>query len=512
MFDTTAALPDLTQQFRLTPNLGTAAEVISAALLSGNKESATDAVNFVLSRREEAPRTLLLMAGGLAGDGQPFRSHLENDRAKVAKTRQLLRLQPNNPLLWSDMARHLAAHGERKRAERCMRVALSLAPNHRWMLRTAARFMVHSGDPLAAQQLLVRHPNTKNDPWLISAELACAQVAGRAPKFWRQAKDFVRVSSVAPRHLSELATAIAMLELESGARKQARRLVHKGLVAPTENTLAQVFWATENRHLNDGFGLDNLVRNMDDAYEADYQLNITGGDIDSALLAARTWLDDEPFAARPCIEIAYVATLLDDYPTALDMEKRVKTIDNRVPLTLELNAVYAELSAGGLSWGKDDSRLERIRTRLLTIVDQEDADPYHALADLGLWNYRYGDPRVGFKIYQAAIASAQKLHLNEPAAAAAIFAAREAILVQDPKAPTVLQQARDLMSKSTHKACEFYLRKVEALAEAPEKAKEILSPESASEFMRRPVPKTPNVRFEISKNGATIWVPKKRGR
>lgn len=511
-YDTSAALPALTQQFNLTPNLGTAAEVISAALLTRNREVAADAAEFVLSRGDEAPKTLRLMASGLVTGEQPFRPHLENDRVKVAQTRQLLRLYPNNPVLWSDLARHHAVHGDRGRAKRCMQVALSLAPDHRWMLRTAARFMVHHGDPIAAQQLLIRHPKTRSDPWLLAAELACAQVAGRAPKYWRQAKDVVRASSLPPRHLSEIATAVAMMELESGARKQARRLVHKGLVDPTENTLAQVFWATENRHLNDGFGLDSLVRKLDDAYEADYRLSITDGDIDGALKSARVWHDDEPFAARPCVEIAYVATLLDDYQTTLDMEERVRTIDGQAPVTLELNAVYAELSSGGLSWEKDATRLERVRTRLLSLMEQEGSDPYHAIADWGLWNYRYGDQRVGYEAYQSAISTALRLRQNEAAAAAAIFAAREAILAGDPAAPNVLQKARDLMAKSTHRACEFYLRKVEALVNAPENARLILTPQSAGQFMKRPEPKVPKVRFEITKAGATIWVPKNGSR
>lgn len=508
-YDVTLGLPELAQHFALEPNLGTAAEVISAALLAGEKQRAVEAAEFVLERQDEAPKTLLSMASGLITEGQPFRQHLDNDRIKVAQTRRLLRLNPKNPVLWSDMARHYAAHGDRERAKRCMKVALSLAPNHRWMLRTAARFMVHHGDPVAAQQLLVRHPKTKSDPWLLAAELACAQVAGRPPKFWRQAKEFVRTHSVPPRHLSELATAVAMMELEGGARKLARRLVQKGLVDPTENTLAQVFWATENRHLSDGFELDLLVRTLDDAYEADYQLGIANGDINSALESARTWHDDEPFAARPCMEIAYVATLLDDYATTLDMEACVRTIDGQIPLTLELNAVFAELSAGGLSWQKDARRIEYIRSRLLAIIASDGVDPYHAIADWGLWNYRYGDPRVGREAYQAAISAALKQHRNEAAAAAAIFAAREAILADDENSLVVLQQARDLMGKSTHKACEFYLRKVEALAAAPEKATEILDPQSAPAFIQVPEKKAPKVRFEISKEGATIWVPKR---
>ena len=256
-------------QFEHAPSIGTAAELVSSALLDGKPEVAAPAAAFLLQHQDVVPSTLIQLAKSVAGNpGEGFISasiRVEH----IAKTRQMLRFNPNNPVLWSDMARHFASLGDKRRAYRCMKTALHLAPNHRWIVRTTARFLVHQMDPVAAQKLLIAHPRTRTDPWLIAAELACAQVAERPPKFWKQATEMLRQGSLPPRHLSELATAVAMMELEEGERKRARKYIQKGLLDPTENTLAQVYWAKENRRLNDGFQLDQLVRSTNDAYEAD---------------------------------------------------------------------------------------------------------------------------------------------------------------------------------------------------------------------------------------------------
>lgn len=496
------------EQFALHQNIGTAAELLATALLAGKADEASNAATFILDHQEAAPLTLIQLAHSVAGDSQAFHPSIAASGLRIAKTRQLLRLQPDNPVLWSDMARHHASLGDRRHALKCMKTAIGLAPNHRWMLRTYSRFLAHQENPVAAHKLLSGHPRTRQDPWLIAAELACAQVAGRVPSFWRQATDILRLEKHSPLHLSELSTAVAMMELEAGNRRRAKKLVQKGLVSPTENTLAQVFWAKENRHLSDGFGLEDLVRSAEDAYEAKSQLNILNGSLLEAFNSALTWSADEPFAARPCIETAYVASLLDDHDTPTRMAGMVKQIDGRSDPTLELNVIFATLSSGKLSWDKSASEIMRIKRRLLYTISQADGNSYHAAANLGLWYYRFGNPENGRETYQQAIAIAQKSHLIEAAAMAAIFAAREAILASDPTSTAALGQAKDLVAKAKNMAAEFYLRKIETLASKPEDASSILNPVSAHEFLAERKPKGKPFRVEKKSDGKVIlWVP-----
>jgi tetratricopeptide (TPR) repeat protein len=491
-------------EFEKQPTIGMAADLISTALLAGKIEKSNSAVKFILEHESDTPHNLFNLAISISNkDSTTNVEHLL--QLSIAQIRELLRLYPRNPVLWSDMARHYASIGNKQRASKCMQAALQLAPDHRWILRTSARFLVHQGDPIAAHKLLARHPRTRHDPWLIAAELACAQVAGRAPKYWKQAGDILKLNAVAPIHLSELAIAVAMMELETGERKKAKKCVTRGLISPTENTLAQVFWAKENRHLRDGFKLDELVRSAKDAYEADYQLNIANGELILALESAKTWSDDEPFAARPKSEIAYVASILDDYELAEKMTSEVERLGEDQDQTLALNKTFAMLSSGKLSREAHGDELDNLRDKLVSMVN-ENEDSYHALANLGLWHYRYGEIDAGRGYYQRAMQAAQKLHSLEASALAATFFAREAILSHDAAASSVLLAANELAKKAKNKASEFYLRKLDALMLNPSKAGEILTPKSAMKYIKVES-RSPEFRIEKTSKGDVLWVP-----
>ncbi len=488
--------------FEQSPSVGTAAELITTSVLSNNTEVAQDATTYILQHENEVPHALLnLVKAATDGDTATATQY-------VTRTRILLRIHQDNPLLWADMARHYAGLGNKRQSYRCMQTALSLAPNHRWMLRAAARSLVHQDEATAAHKLLSNHPRTRNDSWLIAAELACAHVANRPPKYWRQAYDIVKRDTVAPIHISELATAIAMMELESGDHKKARKNILKGLVSPTENTLAQIYWAKENRHLNNGYRLDEKVRSATDAYEADYRQSILQGDFLAALASAETWCKDEPFAARPKYEMAYIASLLDDYALTEKITSVVAQLDGYIDPGLEMNKTFATISSGRLSPERDASEIEKLKSKIIRATNMKNENAYHAMANLGLWHYRFGNPTIGRECYQTAIRTAQKQNFSEAATMAAIFAAREAILSKSDAGGEILNQATELVKKSKFKASEFYLRKLEALQQTPDKALEILSPASATRFLET-VTKAPQYRIEKTEDGIVLWVSSK---
>lgn len=462
-------------------SLGTASEALAEGLLERNSEATKSAATFILHRASQAPGPLLTLARDASGGALPGPQSTADD---VTRLRALLRLSPRNAAVWADMARHYASEGNKRQALKCMKTALQLAPDHRWMLRTAARFLVHQENAEAAHRLLANHPRSKGDPWLIAAELACAHVAGKAPKFWKLANDILRFDRFGPAHVSELATAIGMMELEAGNRKQARKLVNRGLIAPTENTLAQVLWAKEAKHLGDGTAkLDTLIRAREDAFEAEFKVSLRRGDLQTALAACQSWTSDEPFAARPKHEKTYLAALLDDHQSIIRIAEEVTRIDGRVSVGIELNLIFARLSAG--TYDPDDlDQLKRDEARLLGLVKAGGPVAMHALANLALFNYRYGNPEVGKVLYREAIDLARKIEGHESAAHAAIFAAREALLTGEETADVQLSEAIDLAKRSGNEACLFYTRKLQAVAAAPELSGQILSPSSASQFLK----------------------------
>ena len=497
--------------FESDPSIGSAAEALSASILAPMAVDAKAAARFVIANSDVAPHSLVELANFAVAPGDQTETPATLPTSSVARTRALLRILPTSAALWSDMARHHASQGNKRQANRCMTTALALAPNHRWMLRTAARFFVHQKESTTAHKLLANHPRTRSDPWLMAAELACAQVAGRAPKFWRQANEILRFDRFAPVHVSELATAVGMMELEAGERKKARKLVHRGLVDPTENALAQVCWATEQRHLDESPNIDRLVKSARDAYEAEFKLKVQQGELVAALDSGRRWKEDEPFSARPMAEMAFVSSLLDAHDLTIEMANQVQRLDGAVDGTLELNRMFAVLSSNRLSPVVDGTEIERVKLRLLHLVEHSEQRSYHALANLGLWHYRFGSPIQGREIYRIAVDAARKSHSNEAAAFAAVFAAREAVLAGDPESAEDLALARALAEKAKSKACAFYVRKLDALAVAPDKESLILSPESAATFVCN-VAKKREMKVSRTKTGYVITLVNDSGK
>lgn len=500
--------------FEREPSIGTAADLIAAASMAGETDSIEQAAKFVLVNANQSPQTLLALAHSLmdapvAPNGVPLVGTRSN-RNVIAHTRTLLRLHPENPVLWSDMARHYASHGNRREAKRCINVALQLAPNHRWMLRIATRFLVHAGEADEAHRLLAQHPRTPKDPWLIAAELATAQVAQRPPKFWRQGNDIIKLGGIAPLHLSELATAVGMFELEAGEAKKARRLVEMALRDPTENTLAQVSWARESKHLKGASVLDDLVQHASNAFEADFRLKVLAGDLFGAKVAGEQWAFDEPFAARPISGLAFISSIFDDYDQTVELAEQVRRLDGRIDTTLEMNTLFAKMSSSRLSIEKNRREIESIHTRLMAFAEERNA--FHAMANLALWHYRFGQAPVGAELYQKAISILEKTGKLESAALAAAYAAREAILVRQPDAQVLLEQAKVLAKRSRYAAAEFYVRKLDHLLLSPDKGAEILSPATAIRYLSASKPKPSTVRLIKGQNGPILLVPPRPAR
>ena len=229
-----------------------AVELITAALLYRTPEAGKEAALFLMSQEEHdsLPRRL---AEQLVGElhrpveGQiDLRLPIEEpvDRFTVRRLRSELRQNPNNPLGWADLAHAHASLGNLKSATHSMRVALALNSQARMILRSASRLYVHCDEPDRAHDLISRADRTRSDPWLLAAELATAHVAERTSKLTRVAKRMVQDKSLLPFHITELAGALATLELEAGRDRKARQLFRLSLADPTDNSVAQAQWAS----------------------------------------------------------------------------------------------------------------------------------------------------------------------------------------------------------------------------------------------------------------------------
>lgn len=265
-------LDRLHDAFLARPSVGRAAELTGAAALAARPEVAGDAAEYLLMHAEETTPMALKAARRVIGlESMPRPEETAEGPAGVdAMQGELRRLRavvkegPRSPFAHLDLARVYSTLGQRERAERHLRIALALAPQHRLILRGAARYYVHAHEPQEAVRLLRRQAVTPNDPWLIAAEISAAMVAEIAPKFVRRGRDLLESKAFTPLHTSELAASLATLELTDGKAKRGRKLFEQALERPTDNALAQAQWAAPQVRLDlDQVRLQDVARNFE---------------------------------------------------------------------------------------------------------------------------------------------------------------------------------------------------------------------------------------------------------
>ena len=319
-------LEDARVRFEDAPALITASELVSSAIVHLEPSRGLDAAQFLLARRSELMPEVIRQAEWITNDPLTIRgpppissdanlsSGLDVARRVIATRRIQLRLWPRDPISWRDLARAYAVTGHTKKASRAMDVALQLSPNHRVVLRLAARLAFHLGRADEAYTHIARHPRTKTDPWLMATELAFAQIVDRSPRFARDGYRFVDEARYSPGHLSELAGALATLDLAAGKHRRARGLFRRSLEDPTENAVAQVEWA---KRTEPSLVVPQMARQVPNSFEAHYWRARRAGNWAVAVACAKDWLLDEPFSSRPATYGSSIAAMaLDDYSAA----------------------------------------------------------------------------------------------------------------------------------------------------------------------------------------------------
>lgn len=510
-----------------TKSLGVAVDALNVALVASNGELASAAASIIDKKRTELPKTVVDLADRVLGRIPNELPILPSFRmfhgGQVRELRELLRAFPQSPLLHLDIARHFVTLGCRDKAARAVAAALTLAPHNRVVLRSAARFYSFVGEKDRAYALIRNAARTQADPWLIAAEIALSQEVNRPPLHWSKGRDFLERASVAPIHLSELATAVGTIELMSGNRKKARKLFAQGLRGPTANSLAQARWAELRMGMELVTAEPIAPQVVDHAFEARTLQAFNTGDMATALQAARNWFHVEPFSPLAASAVAHIGGLMDDYKTVMEHAELCRHVHPN-DVSLRNNYLYAWISSGEIfrsgasivSNDDDDDDDDDVPIRVVKNVVSElrgyiedgGYSAVHALANLGLLAYRLGQPETGRTLYDQTIQLARRGNLAaHHAAAAAVFHAREAILAGVPWASETIATARGLAKsggsgQSPAPSITFYMKKIEALAKDPQLAPQILSAESATAFAPAKLPVS--LKLETKKDGGLI--------
>jgi len=448
-----------------------AVEFVGTALLLGVGDRAADAAEF-LAKNATLPSTELL--GQLTTDttstdqAKSVQQHsdralaternlMERSAKRVAQCRVELDRDPRNAIAWSELARAYTRLGLDARAERAMRVALSLAPTSRYLLRAAACLYANIGQPEQGHAILTAAALTPDDPWLLAAELATANAADISPRFSKRARLMVERREFAPFQLSELASELGTLDLGDNDRR-AKKFFHQALAEPTENSVAQAEWAS---HRISGLLVPDARLYAPMASEARARHAQQEGEWRNAFGHATAWLGDQLFSTNAAIAASYVSTVgLDDYAQGLHAA-RIGLIAHPRDAGLLNNAAYSMIELGDLE--KAEELLRRI-----DFDTASDIQWIPAVATQGLLAFRRRRPEVGRELYHRAIELAHSIRGKETTETmATLMLAREELTLDPVAGRAALAEAERLSRRVRDASVDRWLPLVQRVASAP---------------------------------------------
>lgn len=339
----------------------------------------------------------------------------QHDQIRVHSIRESLRSHPGQPLLWTELSRAYVMLGQDDKAAKAMTCALQLARPNTYVTRSAARLFMHIDDKEQALAVVRRNPNIKRDPRLLSAEVALSSVVGVSSPHAKLASTVMMDTNYRPRHVTDLAAALATIELEHGKHSQARKLFERSFRVPTENALAQAQWASaKDSHIV----IPTEAWKTPDLHEAQTLAARTNGDWDGVLAAAEHWLSDERFALRPAMIGSFAIFTLEQCARS----ERLATA------ALQANADHVGLlnnrAVARAYLGRTKEAFEDI---LLALHHGGHEDPY-LIATLGLIAYRAGDLALGKECYGTTVAHFVKEKDRSSVLLATLFWLRETAL------------------------------------------------------------------------------------
>lgn len=455
-WDAKVELSEAETDWRRHQTMRFATDLVASALVVGSTPPAREAAQQVLLASEATPlaklvaRRVLEGETGVASSGVAESAQTEAHK-QIHDLKRRLTDDPRNTVAWTELARHYTIDGKQEQAQRAMGIALALAPNHRYVLRAASRLAVHDGDFATAHRLVARAEATRIDPWLMATELATSEVAGRHPVSVRAGTRLLEAEQHSPRATSELAGAIATLELRGGRDKRARRLFQTGLTEPNENMVAHGEWAS--------YRVSGLVIpkvQLEASWEARAHRRAENGDWAGALKASWGWLADQPFSSGPAELGSYQASLGHDFQAGAAIA-RAGLLANPREFLLTNNLAFCLIQMGDPEGAAKE--LSALRPAVLS-----EAERAIYCATTGLLAFRKGEVETGRELYRRSIAMSQD---QRSKAIALIMLTAEELRVQSPYGDEMLPRARQAGSEQAPPDLALWLSYLPGTADHP---------------------------------------------
>ncbi len=434
---------DYVFDWKLNNDIVHAADLLSAAIINNKREEGEvkKAANFILENKHKATLSQVSLACQILN--KPIEKNIterfdeitldnfstfnnpEPIRIKVREIKKLLLVYPYNPILYTELSRLYSILGQEYHSIKAMKTAIHLAPNNRFVLRSATRLFTHynndNNDYLNyIHNLLKKSPLILIDPWLISAEISISTMKNKTSKFIKNGISLIKSQNIHPFHFTELASSLGTVELLFGGARKSRDFFNQSLIQPNDNSLAQIEWASR---LDKQLDIDPSNFDVKMNYEALALDNYHNEEYTLALDNAAKWFVDMPFSKRPIMFGSNLAsTILKDHKKSISfLEAGLLSHPNDPQL---INNIAYSLA---LENNPDEAfeQLKKIRNE----NEFDDVTQICITATRGLSFFRSGFEDIGRQLYLEAIERTKQINDQELNWLAILNYTREELLV-----------------------------------------------------------------------------------
>ncbi len=443
-------IQSLASDWNKTPSLVIALDLMNHAILSDNKSltEAIEAANYVFSHPGSTQRQKDF-AGKLIGKdilkenhnyNISFQDFLTDEnrqriRHKIRDLKSFVIINIRNPFAYVELARLYSIVGNKKKAIRSITTAAHLAPHNRYVIRSLIRLAVHyHEEDLALFCLRQNQFLLKKDPWILASDIAVTTSLSLPATNVKKGIQLLDSWNDNRFHISELASAIATLELMNGSRKRSRGYFKLAIEIPNDNTLAQVEWANSKDSL---LNIDVNYEDLNTFYEAKARDSYSAKKWQDVIELTQKWFMDQPFSKTPVLIGSDVAgSVYQDYDTASMFCKAGLISHPNDPLLLNNIAYYHALE------NQTEEALEYLDS--ISFANADQITQLCAKATRGLIHFRNKQYQQGRVLYQEAIESAYANNNEYLYFVAYLNYAREEIIVNPSQRKTFIEQVEKI--------------------------------------------------------------------
>lgn len=380
--------------FKKSPNVHHASELMGDAILLDDQNLASTLANYVLEHGGIAEPSVVLARRVLQKPNEA--SAPISVQHEIARNKRKLTQYPRDPLVWMESARLYTIKGQLDKARRAVLVALAMAPCDRYIVRSAARFFIHAGELDSAWHHVSIAARATQDPWVRATLVSLAVLLERdAPKDIRSVPR--QLNSDGIFHYSELIESVGMLHLLSGQASQAKKSFKRAWLNPSDNVIAHGEWIIRDRFPKIR-GAEHVE--FERSLQAMTWRSYSELDLGRALEWVREWELEEPYSASPYMMGSALACQHGNPQEGAEFARR-GLIANPNHFILTNNLCFALLRDG-------DVRQAQI------VFSALPSDPIGVhkvlwLATGGLLRYQQGNNDQGRDSYQQAAAEAIRI-------------------------------------------------------------------------------------------------------